>query len=136
MASVKCGVDDLSDEISAILNAYADDVNDVVKVGVDQIARQTLAEIRANARAAFPAGSGKYAKTWTSKGIGEGTKRGKYGKILYAKGSGGRIAHLLEHGHARVDGGYVQGRPHIAPAEKHAEERFPQLVRDNLTKMR
>lgn len=131
-----CKPDDLFDEITGVLNAYADDVTDVVNASVDQIARQTLAEIRANARAAFPEGSGEYAKTWTSKGNGEGTKRGKYGKILYAKGSGGRIAHLLEHGHARVDGGFVQGRPHIAPAEQHAEEKYPQLVRNNLTKMR
>lgn len=134
MGSIK--PDDLSDEVSAILNAYADDVSDVVKLGVDEIAKQTVAEIQANARAAFPDGSGEYAKTWTSKANRTGAKRGKYGRILYAKGSGGSIAHLLEHGHARVDGGYVQGRPHIAPAEKHAEEQFPQLLRDNLTKMR
>ena len=134
MGSIK--PDDLSDEITAILNAYADDVSDIVKLGVDEIAEQTVAEIQANARAAFPDGSGEYAKTWTSKANRTATKRGKYGRILYAKGSGGSIAHLLEHGHARVDGGYVQGRPHIAPAEKHAEERFPQLLRDNLTKMR
>lgn len=132
----KCKTDDLFDEISTVLDAYADDVTDVVKASVDQIARQTVAEIRTNALAAFPAGSGYYAKSWTNKVDRTGAKRGKYGRILYAKGSGGSIAHLLEHGHARVDGGYVQGRPHIAPAEKHAEERFPQLVRDNLTKMR
>lgn len=132
----KCKPDDLFDEISAVLNAYADDVTDVVKASVDQIAKQTVAEIRENARQAFPEGSGDYAKSWTSKVDRSGAKRGKYGKIIYAKGSGGSIAHLLEHGHAKVDGGFVQGRPHIAPAEKHAEEQFPQLVRNNLTKMR
>ena len=41
----------LFDEITAVLNAYADDVSDVVKVGVDEIAKQTVAEIQANARA-------------------------------------------------------------------------------------
>lgn len=132
----KCKPDDLFDKISAALHAYADDVIDVVKASVDQIAKQTVAEIRENARQAFPEGSGDYAKSWTSKVDRSGAKRGKYGKILYAKGSGGSIAHLLEHGHAKVDGGFVQGRPHIAPAEKHAEEQFPQLVRNNLTKMR
>jgi hypothetical protein len=40
-----------------------------------------------------------------------------------------RLAHLLEKGHAKRGGGRVQGKSHIAPAEKNGEELLENLIR-------
>lgn len=129
-------IDGLEAAVDEILTEYLGETAEMLHDAVDTTTKELVEEIRENARKAFPEGSGDYAKSWTQKLDRKGSKRGKYGRIAYAKGSGGSIAHLLEHGHAKVGGGYVAGRPHIAPAEKHAESRFPQLVRDSLAKGR
>lgn len=132
MASVKTDVSGLSAEISACLRDYVGEVEEVVKAAVDETAKEMVAEIRENARQAFPDGTGEYAKSWTHKVDKSASRDGRYSRVAYAKGSAGSISHLLEHGHAKVNGGTVPGRPHIAPAEKHAEERLPQRIKEGL----
>ena len=44
-----------------------------------------------------------------------------------------QLAHLLEKGHAKRNGGRVSGKPHIAPAETHGEEMLTQLIEEALS---
>lgn len=128
MMEVKVG--ELDAEIEALLANYKAEAEEALKAAVDQSAKELVADIRNNALQQFPNGTGAYAKSWTSKVTT--TKRGTYGRIVYAKPPGDFLDHLLEFGHAKVNGGRVEGRPHITPAVKQLREKFPQLVKSRL----
>ena len=58
---------------------------------------------------------GAYAKSWAVKNTKENAHSLEvtvYSKNRY------QLAHLLEHGHAKRNGGRIAGKSHIAPAEE------------------
>ena len=77
-------------------------------------------DIGANA----PRLTGKYAKSWRTKKTKETSTELE---VTVYSPSRYMLAHLLEHGHAKRNGGRVRAIPHIAPAEEAAEEA---LLRD------
>ena len=118
--SRKVSVDRMAEEISGLLQEYADLAADEMKIAVKKAGETTRKDIRTNA----PAKTGKYAKSWRSKTTKEDSSSLQ---VTVYSPSRYRIAHLLEHGHAKRGGGRVKAYPHIAPAEEAAEE---QLVND------
>lgn len=97
-----------------MLQEYGDLAADEMKTAVAKAGNQVKKDIAATAP-----GTGKYAKSWRSKKTKETSTNLEvtvYSPTRY------RIAHLLEHGHAKRGGGRVEGRPHIGPAEERAEE--------------
>ncbi|MBQ9662751.1 MAG: HK97 gp10 family phage protein [Oscillospiraceae bacterium] len=117
--SAKVSIDRMAEEINGLLREYADLAADEMKTAVKKAGDTTKKEIRNNAP-----GTGKYASSWRSKTTKEDSSSLQvtvYSPTRY------RIAHLLEHGHAKRVGGRVKAYPHIAPAEEAAEE---QLVSD------
>jgi len=68
---------------------------------------------RAYLRANSPKKSGAYAKGWSDKV--EENAEGSYTGTVYNKNHY-QLTHLLEKGHAKRNGGRVQGIPHIEPA--------------------
>ena len=117
--SNRVSIDRMAEEISSLLQEYADLAADEMKTAVKKAGDTTKKEIRNTAP-----GSGKYAKSWRSKTTKEDSSSLQ---VTVYSPSRYRIAHLLEHGHAKRGGGRVKAYPHIAPAEKVAEE---QLVSD------
>jgi len=118
-------VDQLASEIARTVREYTDAVSEGVAEVVDETAEQCKKELQASS----PKKSGKYAKAWTVKKEG----RHRYVKrTIHVKAPHYRLAHLLEKGHAKVNGGRVAGIPHIAPAEakynKLLEERIIDVV--------
>ena len=115
-------IDDMTKEIMKGLQEYSELADDEMKKAVRKTATSVKKEISANA----PKLTGTYAKSWTSSKIKETShnlqmtvhSRNRY-----------RLAHLLEKGHAKRGGGRVQGKPHIAPAEKNGEELLENLIR-------
>lgn len=117
----------MAEEISGMLQEYADLAADEMKTAVKKAGETTRKDIRANA----PAKTGKYAKSWRSKTTKESASSLQ---VTVYSPSQYRLAHLLEHGHAKRGGGRVEGRPHIAPAEEHAEEELVQDISKALSK--
>lgn len=119
-------IDDLADEIMAGLQEYAELADDAMKSAVKKTATTVKKEIAANA----PKNTGAYGKSWTAKKIKENSHTLQM--TVHSK-SHYQLAHLLEKGHAKRNGGRVQGKPHIAPAEEHGAELLQSLIAEELS---
>lgn len=119
-------IDDMADEIMKGLTEYADLADTAMKKAVRKTATSVKKEISANA----PKRTEKYAKSWTTKKVKENSHSLEitvHSKDRY------QIAHLLEHGHAKRNGGRVAGKPHIAPAEENGADLLESLIEKELS---
>lgn len=119
-------IDNLADEIMAGLQEYAELADDAMKKAVKKTATSVKKEISANA----PKDTGAYSKSWTTKKVNENSH--SLQMTVHSK-SHYQLAHFLEKGHAKRNGGRVQGKPHIAPAEEHGAELFESLIAEELS---
>lgn len=113
----KVDIDNLSDAVYAELMKYDADVTESLKKEAKEVAKDCTSDIQQSASKLF-GGKGKYARGWTMKIAYEG--RSDIRIVVYNK-SEPQLAHLLEKGHALVNGGRFNGKPHIKPAEEAAE---------------
>ena len=112
-------VDQLADAINAALQEYATLAAEDMKKCISDAGKTIRKEIRSHA----PKESGQYGKSWRVKKMAEDSQTVEY--IVYSP-KRYFLAHLLEHGHAKRNGGRVSARPHIAPAEETGEEKLIQ----------
>ena len=108
-------IENLDDAVRELLEEYADMTAETLKTAVDNAGTLAKKEIKATA----PVKTGQYAKSWKAKKTKETATN--YQVTVYSP-SRYRLTHLLEHGHAKRNGGRVRAFPHIAPAEEKAEE--------------
>lgn len=107
----KIPIDQLAAEVMKGLTEYADLATEDMKKAVRKSAKTVQSEIKANA----PKNTGKYAASWTVKTEKETSN--SLDLIVHSKNRY-QLAHLLEHGHAKRNGGRIAAQPHIAPAEQ------------------
>lgn len=124
----KIGVDGLADAIQEILTEYGDSVNSAMGEVIRDVTKKGTQAVRQEARANFK-GTGEYAKGWTSKYENDG-RLSKQGIIYNAAVPG--LPHLLEHGHAKRNGGRVPGRIHIEPIQDMVVETGLKLLKDRI----
>ena len=113
----KIKIDELADAVAEQLEEYNKLSAEVVKTAVTKAGNSVKKDIGANA----PVKTGKYAKSWRTKKTKETSTEldvTVYSPTRYM------LAHLLEHGHAKRNGGRVRAIPHISPAEEAAEEQL------------
>ena len=113
----KVGVGGLADAITKEMEAYNQEVVDGIKDEVRTVAKECRKEIASGA----PTLTGDYKKGWSTTTVFENREDIR---IVVHNRKEYRLAHLLEHGHAKRGGGRVEGRPHIRPAEEHAAEKL------------
>lgn len=111
---MKVKANKLAAAVELELDEYSQDIQDGVRVIVSRVASSVVRRLKQTS----PKERGDYAKSWTK-------TESKYPKapvaIVYNKDFGW-LTHLLENGHAKADGGRVEGKPHIAPAAEEAEQ--------------
>lgn len=115
MATDRVKIDQMAHVIMEGLQEYADLATDDMKAAVKKAGNEAKKDVHAGA----PVRSGKYKKSWTVKTTKENSNsleltvhsRNRY-----------QLAHLLEFGHAKRNGGRTRAFPHIAPAEQRAAE--------------
>lgn len=103
-------IDQLAGEISRNLKDFSREVVDKVNLSAERVGKKAVSKLKKTS----PKKTGKYSKGWkmvTEKATAQPDKR-----IIYNQN--GQLTHLLEHGHAKVGGGRVEGIPHIRPAEQ------------------
>lgn len=122
MSSKKISVEDLARAVADELGAYDQEVTDGIKQAVKEAADECRDEIKRNS----PKRTGKYRRGWKDKVLYESPNDIRvtvYNRTSY------QLTHLLENGHAKRDGGRVEGKPHIAPAEKNAEDKLLKMAK-------
>ena len=112
--------DQLAAAVEEELMNYRDTTAQNVKAAVRKAGKTVKEQIQDTA----PVRTGSYAKSWTTKVTAESSQSLE---VTVFSPSRYRLSHLLEHGHAKRNGGRVRAIPHIAPAEETGEE---QLKRD------
>ena len=119
-------IDDLANEITSAVREYTEDVSVGIEKKVDEVAKDVLKETRNLA----PKLSGEYANSFK---ITRKVSFGSSKRIIWNKKHYRRV-HLLEMGHAKVNGGRVPSYPHLRPAyEKHAanlDEEIKDIIRN------
>ena len=115
----KVKVDNLASAVLQELNNYIGVTDEAVDKGVSETAKDAVKKLQN----AHPQGSGQYGswdisynKGWTVKK----TKRDKKATIHNATDY--QLTHLLEKGHAKVNGGRTRAFPHIAPVAEECED--------------
>lgn len=117
-------IDQLANEITEALSTYSQDIVDQVDISSKRVGKEAVKRLKQTS----PKDSGDYAKAWTM------TTFEYYGqpdrRVIHVKAPHYRLTHLLEHGHAKANGGRVEGKPHIGPAEQQVIEQFTQEVEE------
>ena len=105
---------------------YYPDVVEVTTKTIDEVSKETVKKLKSGS----PKGkTGKYAKGWTRK---VETGRLTVGATVYGKSGTYQLAHLLEHGHAKRNGGRTAALTHIAPVEAEVIQDFERQVMSKL----
>ncbi len=122
---MKTSIDGLDSAIADLLSEYSGGVAEKVKKDVDDVTEECLSGIRQDSPSDARNVKRKYNKGWTKKTISE-TSTDK-SNVIYNR-TNYQLTHLLENGHAKTNGGRVEGKPHIAPNEENAEKSLMERI--------
>ena len=117
MSNQRIKIDELGQALADALKEYNQQVNEALKAGCKAVGKEAARVLRSTS----PKRTGEYAKGWTQKTSYETADNIR---VTVYNNKKPQLAHLLEYGHAKVNGGRVEGKAHIRPAEERAEKQL------------
>ncbi|MCD3442805.1 HK97 gp10 family phage protein [Streptococcus equi subsp. zooepidemicus] len=120
----RIGLDDLVSVVENELTTYAKETTDTMREVVEEVTDEAVETLKVTS----PKRRGKYARGWKGKTTTDTNTA--LAKTIHNRTPG--LTHLLEDGHAKQNGGRVEGRKHIAPVEKKAIASFEDKLRQKL----
>lgn len=125
--SLKISADALQKTISGYLEQYGEEVSAAIEAASKATAKDVVKDLR---RGGGYRGGEKFNKGWTSK-----TEAGRLGTstTVYNSTQPG-LAHLLEFGHAKRNGGRTRAFNFIAPVADSVEQKFESAFEKALNK--
>lgn len=121
----KINPNDLTLTISAMLSEYADDVVEDVKEAVDDVAKEAQKIVKSKA----PVKTGKYKRSIKVRTSYESLTELR--KTIYSNGNSG-LTHLLENGHAKVNGGRTRAFPHWKYGDEYIKKELPKRIQKKI----
>ena len=112
----KTKIKGITNEFTKIFKECTNEVEIGMLEASESVAKSTVRKLKSTSPKAKGKNGGEYAKGWRVTDF-----RGK--KIIHNK-TNYQLTHLLEHGHAKVNGGRVAARIHIRPAEEEAIKEY------------
>lgn len=122
MANKNIKLSELALTIEKELADYSEDVTENLKKEVRAVAKDAVAKLKATS----PRDTGEYASGWKSRVEYESADDIRV-RIYNSKKP--QLTHVLENGHAKTNGGRVDGIPHIGPVEKEVRDKLDAKVK-------
>ena len=124
---MKISSGDFSTAMGKILAKYGNDVREATR----RLVKRAGTEARDRLKQTSPKDTGKYAEGWTT---GEYTWTTLGAEITVYNGKKPGLAHLLENGHAKRNGGRTPAKVHIKPVEeatmRELEKNIKQVIKN------
>ena len=120
----KISVDALESVLEKELTTYATNATSTMRKVVEEVTEEALETLKTTS----PKKRGKYARGWSRKATTDTNTALTH--TIYNRTPG--LTHLLEEGHAKQNGGRVEGIRHIAPVEKRAVQSIEEKLRKEL----
>ena len=123
MRTRKVSVDQMLGAITKYLDEFQDATIENVKAACQETSETILPELRADS----PHRTGRYSKGWRAT-----MEQSKLWARVVLHNTQYRLVHLLEFGHAKVNGGRTRAFPHVDPAQAEADKIFVDLLKERI----